>query len=97
MIWQIPAERVLLEYVCESGFVGEEQREVGGEDAVLDVAKDLPVLVRVQLGENVVVFLNKINKNNRLFCQNLFAQKMSTCCSMLTVILKWWCSIVDVE
>ncbi len=57
MIWQVPRERLLLENVPESSLVGEEQREVGGEDAVLDVAQDLPVLVVIQFGKDVVVLL----------------------------------------
>ena len=49
MIWDIPAKGILLEYIRESSLVGEEECEVRGQDAVLDVAQNLPVLVRVQL------------------------------------------------
>ena len=40
------------------GLVGEEEGEVGGEDAVLHVAQHLLVLLGAQLGEDVVVLLN---------------------------------------
>ena len=57
MIWQIPRKGVFLENVGEPGLVGEEERQVRGKDAVLDVAQDLAVLLGVQAGEDIVVFL----------------------------------------
>ena len=53
-----PRELVLLHDVCQLGLVGEEEGEVGGEDAVLHVAQHLLVLLGAQLGEDVVVLLN---------------------------------------
>ena len=65
--------------------VGEEEGEVGGEDAVLHVAQHLLVLVRVQFGEDVVMLLAGMEG------------LVSTCCRMLMVMLKWWFSMVEVE
>lgn len=57
VIRQIPGKGPLPQDFAQPGLVGEEQGQVGGEDAVLDVAQDLPVLITVQFGEDVVVFL----------------------------------------
>ena len=60
MIRNVPREGVLLEDVGQPGLVGEEQGQVGGQNAVLDVAQDLSILVMIQLGKDVVVFLRQI-------------------------------------
>ena len=41
MVWVFPIKGVLLDNVGEPGLVGEEEGEVGGEDAVLHVADHL--------------------------------------------------------
>ena len=53
-----PVEAVRVEDVRQPRLVGEEEGEVGGEDAVLHVAQHLLVLLGAQLGEDVVVLLN---------------------------------------
>lgn len=57
VVRQVPREGVVLQDVGESGLVGKEEGQVGGQDAVLDVAQDLPIFLGVQLGEDVVVLL----------------------------------------
>ncbi len=59
MVGEVPRERALLEDVPQPGLVREEEGEVGGQDAVLDVAQDLAVLLRIQAAEDVVVLLEK--------------------------------------
>ncbi len=41
MVGYVPAEAVLLDDVGQPGFVGEEEGEVGGQDAVLHVPQHL--------------------------------------------------------
>ena len=53
----IPVETVRLHDVGEAGLVGEEESEVGGEDAVLDVADHRLVLLGVQVPQQVVLLL----------------------------------------
>ena len=59
MLGLCPRELVFLHDVGQLRLVGEEEGEVGGEDAVLHVAQHLLVLLGAQLGEDVVVLLNK--------------------------------------
>ena len=41
MVWVLPVERVLLHNVGQARLVGEEESQVGGQDAVLHVAQNL--------------------------------------------------------
>jgi hypothetical protein len=41
VIRQVPGKCALFQDVQESGFVREEESQIGGQDAVLDVAEDL--------------------------------------------------------
>ena len=52
-----PVKTVCLCDFSQARLVGEEESEVGGEDAVLDVTQHLLVLVWGQLGEDVVILL----------------------------------------
>ena len=54
-----PVEAVRLNDAGQPCLVGEEEGQVGGEDAVLHVPQDLLVLVWTQLGEDVVILLDK--------------------------------------
>ena len=57
MVRAVPAEGVRLHNVCQPGLVGEEERQVRGQYAVLHVPQDLLVLVWAELVKYVVVFL----------------------------------------
>ena len=46
VIRDLPAERVLLDNVGQSGLVGEEEGQVGGQDAVLHVTQHLKRRIR---------------------------------------------------
>lgn len=72
---------------------------------MLNVAQHLLVLSAAQLVENVVSFLFTQTNNNNDKNQELqhktrkylrYIHPIPTCCKMVTVWLKWWCSIVDV-
>ena len=52
-----PVEGVLLDNIGQPCLVGEEESEVGGEDAVLDVADHRLVLLGVQVAQQVVLLL----------------------------------------
>ena len=57
MVWVFPVERVLLHNVGQARLVGEEESQVGGQDAVLHVADHCLVLLRVQVAQQVVLLL----------------------------------------
>ena len=59
MLWVAPVEAVRLHDAGQPGLVGEEEGEVGSQDAVLHVPQHLLVLVWTQLGEDVVILLDK--------------------------------------
>ena len=52
-----PVEQAFLEDGRQFGLVGKEQRQVGRQDAVFDVAQCLFVLGTRQLSQDVVAFL----------------------------------------
>ena len=58
MVWVLPVERVLLHNVGQARLVGEEESQVGGQDAVLHVADHRLVLLRVQVAQQVVLLLS---------------------------------------
>ena len=57
MLHTAPVEAILLNEMGQFGLVREEEGEVGGEDAVFDVAEDLSVLLRVEFLEDVVILI----------------------------------------
>ena len=57
MIRVFPVEGVLLDNIGQPCLVGEEESEVGGKDAVLDVADHRLVLLGVQVAQQVVLLL----------------------------------------
>ena len=57
MVWLVPVKHIVLHNVGQPGLVGEEEGQVGGQDAVLHVPQHLLVLIGAQLAEDVVVLL----------------------------------------
>ena len=55
-----PVKARLLDYVGQLGLVREEEGEVCGEDAGLHGLKYLLVLLGVQRGKNIILFLENI-------------------------------------
>ena len=57
MLGVAPVEQALLQDAGQFGLVGEEECQVGGQDAVFDVAERLFVLGTGQLAQDVVSLL----------------------------------------
>ena len=62
MVWVLPGEALLLHDLLELSLVGEEERQVGGQDGVPNVPQDPLVLLRRQVLEDVMPVILRYGK-----------------------------------